>query len=421
MTRFLFLCIVLLPLTLPAQVYKDSMLNKRLVDLQNSKIAMENGLKTIEKQIELTKLSQIAYTLQKIGLPALEKNETLIKHSALMLVYDEQHEQAKWVAHIISPDIVSGSVFRTNDFRVDSLIKTGSAIEKDYFLKTLLPDSTYEYDGFGYDRGHLAPSADFRWSQKALSESYFYSNMSPQLPEFNREIWAELENALRAYIYNHPESELMVVTGPVLADDLPKLERAVNSLSIPKTFWKVAIDLKEQQGIGFILPHEAHEGSLAPFAVSIDEVEKISGIDFFPALEDTVEDLLEKKCDKKIWLPDIASGNSEPVNPTTLPPNHFNTVQAGRYMNSNEEIFVVGKVVSARTSRAGNILINLDKQFPNQIFTVFIRKQFIPNFSYDPVSYLQDKLVVLKGKIVNLGGTAAIFIEDQNHLSLYEE
>ena len=133
--------------------------------------------------------------IKNILLPELKPGEDLIEHSALFLVYDEQHEQSKWVAHKISQNISEGSVGRTNDFREDTLIKTGSASEKDYFTKSLNEQGKYSYNGYGFDRGHLAPSADFRWSKTALSESYFYSNMSPQLPEFNRKGWAKLENA----------------------------------------------------------------------------------------------------------------------------------------------------------------------------------------------------------------------------------
>ena len=114
----------------------------------------------------------------------------MIRHKAFSLAYGEEVEQAIWVMHIISSEIKDGTVGRTNDFRIDTLIQSGSAEEEDYFIKTRNSDGDVEYDGFGYDRGHLAPSADFRWSRSALSESYYYSNMSPQLPGFNREKWA---------------------------------------------------------------------------------------------------------------------------------------------------------------------------------------------------------------------------------------
>ncbi len=391
---------------------------KQLEKLHQELALLQERQAAVEQQIESVKLSRLQKKIIDTAVPFTEPGEEIITHSAMALVYSEEHEQAKWVAHIISPEVTKGTVSRTNDFRIDSKVATGTAVEQDYFLKSLKPDGEYVYDGFGYDRGHLAPSADFRWSGQALSESYFYSNMSPQLPEFNREIWADLENTLRAYMYAHPDVELMVVTGPLLEKDLPKIERSVNGLSIPSAFWKVAVDLKNERGIGFIIPHAGQEYPLSTFAVTINEVEQKTRLDFFHLLPDELENRLEQQLNKTDWIPALAAGDTEPLDPTTLAPNHFNTIQAARYMNKNDEIIVCGTAVSTRTSRNGNILINLDKQFPNQIFTIFIRKEHIPNFSYDPEAFLKNKALEIKGKVVNLGGTPAMFIEEETALSI---
>lgn len=136
---------------------------KKIADLEAQKAVLK-------EQREALKLEQIRFDLKEIGLPALMTGDQLIWHSCMALAYAEKHKQARWVAHIILPDVTEGIVSRSNDFRPDSLVTTGSAVEADYFLKYLQTDSSYKYDGFGYDRGHLAPSADFRWSAKALSE-----------------------------------------------------------------------------------------------------------------------------------------------------------------------------------------------------------------------------------------------------------
>lgn len=412
-TQVLTLLFLLFTPPLFGQLYEQE-LQKLYRELE----VLKEQQREVERRIEDIKLARLLEKIKSKGIPKMQPGEQLITHSAMALVYDEQHEQAKWVAHIISPEIISGQVSRTNDFRTDPKVGSGSAAEADYFLKYEKADGSYEYDGYGYDRGHLAPSADFRWSEKALSESYFYSNMSPQLPEFNRQVWAELENALRAYIFAHSDVELMVVTGPLLSADSPKVERSKNGLSIPKAFWKVAIDLQLQKGIGFIIPHEEQDYPLSTFAVAIDEVEKRTGLDFFHQLPDPLEEELERQVSKKDWFPELAAGDAEPLDPTTLAPNHFNTIQAARYMNKNDEIVVCGKAVSSRTSRNGNILINLDKQYPNQIFTVFVRKEHIPNFSYDPEMFLKGKLLNVKGKVANLGGTPAMFIEDETAITI---
>jgi endonuclease G len=382
---------------------------------------LEQEKRKVQTDIENLKLQRIRRDLKEVGLPAGPVSQELIWHEALCLSYNEEHEQANWVAHIITPDIISGKEVRSNDFRVDPLIPTGTAVEEDYFLKFLQADSSYKYDGFGYDRGHLAPSADFRWSAKALSESYYYSNMSPQLPEFNREKWAELEGALRGYIYKNPEVQLYVVTGPVLGGELQVIERGVNKVSIPSFFWKIAVDLKNNRGIGFIMPHKNLTGfELSTFAVNIDEVEKTAGLNFFAELPDEVEEQIEGDIDLSKWLDAEKLGDRDPIYPPSLPKNHFNTIQAKRFMDRSETVSVCGHVVGARTSRKGNVLLNLDKQFPNQIFTVFVRKENLVNFSYDPEQAFKGKTICVKGKIISLGGTPAMFIEKEEAISEWE-
>lgn len=371
--------------------------------------------------LENLQLKKIREDLIEAGLPKLEKGEELIQHKAFALVYDETHEMAKWVAHIILPDIISGTVFRSNDFREDSLIKSGSAVEEDYFKKKMKPDSSWEYDGFGYDRGHLAPSADFRWSSTALSESYLYSNMSPQLPAFNREIWSSLEDRIRGYLFQNPNTQLYVVTGPLLKPDLKKLERSINKVSIAETFWKVVLDLKNQKAIGFLIPQLPGDKPLSSFAVPIDSIEALTGIDFYNQLPKTLQDHLEKSRIINDWLPEIKMGNVAPIDATTLPRQHINTTQAHGFMNQSFTINVCGKVVSARQSRAGNLLINLDRQFPNTAFTVFIKKEHIINFPYDPLIVLPGKTICVKGRIIGLGDTPAMYIENGKALTFYEE
>ena len=256
--------------------------------------SIKNQIK--EKQIELDSLNKLKekYTLKYLhselkeyGLPQLENGEELIEHKAYILVYSEKHEQAKWVAHIISKEIIDGNVSRTNDFRPDTMIKTGSAVEKDYFLK-YKEDGKTVYDGFGYDRGHLAPSADFKWSKSALSESYFYSNMSPQVDDFNRGGWAKLEGMLRKYVYEN-NVDLFVVTGPVLSEDLPVIERSVDKVSIPNYYYKIAYDKENNRAIAFLMPNQNLDYPVEYYAVSIDSVEALTNIDFFYNLDDSLQ------------------------------------------------------------------------------------------------------------------------------------
>ena len=359
------------------------------------------------------KQQKILQDLKSVGLPSDE----YIEHSAMILKYSEDHEQAAWVAHMILPDIASGNHSRSNDFREDPKVSTGTAVEEDYFLKFMQPDSTYEYDGYGYDRGHLAPSADFRWSGQALSESYYYSNISPQLPEFNRKLWADLESALRHYVITH-NVPLHIVTMPVLDDGLSRVERSINEVSIPKYFIKVAVDLEHDRGIAFMMPNAESVDVLSSYALTIDEVEERTGYDLFNLIKSSN---IESSIDKDHWFPELAGGDKEPLKISEIPIGNLNTVIAGRFMGNGASYTVCGNVVSTRYTRKGNLFMNLDKQFPNQIFSVFIRKDNLINFSTDITRVVKNKNVCFNGKIDNFNQVPTIVLNDEDEMTIMKK
>lgn len=153
--------------------------------------------------------------MKAVGCSQLTKNLEILEHPGMVIGFDCDYKMASWVFHILTPDVSFVSVLRSNDFTTDEKSKWGTAEEADYFLKTENPDGTFKYDGFGFDRGHLAPSADFRWSENALSESCYCSNMTPQRPEFNRESWASLEDLLRR-IVDQEKKSFYIITGAFL-------------------------------------------------------------------------------------------------------------------------------------------------------------------------------------------------------------
>lgn len=392
----------------------------KIINIENKIENSKNTQDSLYSVLELLKLEKIHEDILENGLPKLEPTDTLIEHRAYCLVYDEKYEQAKWVAHIISVDILNGRFGRSNDFRPDTLIKTGSAEEADYFLKIMQPDSSYKYDGFGYDRGHLAPSADFRWSQIALSESYFYSNMSPQRPKFNRDGWADLEDLMRAYVYDKKQS-IYVVTGPVLNDSLKVIKRSVNQVSIPKYFFKIAYDAKNQKGIAFLMPNDLITKPIISYAKTIDEIEEITGIDFFASLSLNVQKDIESQKDIDWWLPARQKGDVAPMESKDLPKNSFNTVQAKHFIDNGEKVKICGTVVSTYKSQKGNVFINLDKQYPNQIFSISIFSSSMINFTYEPEKYLKGKTICVKGKISEYRGIPSMIIENQRHIEIIDE
>lgn len=373
------------------------------------------------EEIEQLKFDYIRIMLDSIGLPEPKTGDEVIYHSAMTLVFNDAHKHADWVAHIILPDIATGNEGRSNDFRPDPKVKNGTAVDADYFIrKKNANDKKYSYDGFGYDRGHLAPSADFRYSKTALSESYYYSNISPQVAALNRGRWSDMEDALRKYVIRN-DVPVYVVTGGILHTQLQKIEKGVNKVSIPEYFFKVAIDVKNQKSIAFIMPNKACEKHLMHYVVSIDSVEKISGINFFYKLPDSLQQALEEKSNVYAWLAEQEDGNVLPLDASSLPPNTFNTLQAKIYEGKNETITVCGTVVSTKLSAKGHTFINLDKQFPNPVFTISVFEKDAVNFSYQPHLWLMNKLVCVKGRVTNANGNPGMILTNEKQITVLED
>jgi endonuclease G len=351
------------------------------------------------------------------GYPESPFKGEVVRHGALVLEYVEAHEQAAWVYHMILPDIIDGNEGRTNDFRIDSLVTTGSAIQEDYFTVSVDADGNNLYNGFGFDRGHLAPSADFRWNKTALSESYYYSNMSPQRAEFNREIWAELEDALRNYVYR-TERPLWVITGGVLKSDLPKVPGSVNQVSIPDEFYKIAYDPGANQAIAFLIPNQKSFKTPRAYVQSVDAVEEVTGINFFPKMPNGEE--VESVYNVEHWLPADSELDVKPLPAEKLPKNHFNSMQAAFHVNSGRNVTVCGTVVNSHFSRAGNVLLNMDKPYPDQNFTVFIKGEDLIHFSFSPDIEFKNECICATGKVEKLGDQPAMYVTKEAQLSTFK-
>ena len=414
--RYIFTFLYLFPFVGYSQTTVD-----KIIKLEHEIEIISKRNDTLVEEVNDLKLLKIREDLSKIGVPETSSKEEIIYHSAMCLVYEEKYEQAKWVAHIILPDIVKGKESRSNNFRKDTLIKTGSSEAADFFLKTKQPDGKYKYDGFGYDRGHLAPSADFKWSKKALSESFLYSNMSPQVGDFNRLKWADLEGMFREYVVYHTGIQLFVVTGPILYDTLPKIEKGVNKVTIPEFYYKVAIDLINNKAIGFIMPNKKIEYPISSYAVSINDVEKVTGINFYYQLNDSLEEVLENQKVVSDWLPEKQKNDVSPVSQPTLPPGTFNTVVAKNQIKSGKTVTVIGTVVDAKETKNGHLFFNLDKTYPNQIFSVMIMSKNIVNFSYNPLTEFMGKQITIKGKLTDFDGVPTMFLEKENAVEIQQE
>ena len=387
-----------------------------ILQLENAISHLQDSIGYLTDQVDSLKLREINTGLEQMGWPSI--TGTIIKHSAMVIGYDEDYKMARWVAHVISSDVATGNAGRTNDFRPDPSVSSSTAVEADYFVTSTGSNDEIIYDGYGYDRGHLAPSADFRWSQKALSESYYYSNISPQTAEFNRESWADLEGNIRQYAIAH-ETDLFVVTGPVIEADLPRIEKGVNHLVIPRYFYKVALDTLNKKAIGFLMPNEDCQKPLEFYAKPISEIEAITGLNFFANFDPEEMKLLESEVNTSGWL-EGTKGDYSPLSPKSLRKKQVNTIQAYDYINTNKNVEVCGTVAGAHKSKKGNIFINLDKQFPNSVFTLTIWSRDAANFSYAPEIELKSKQVCAFGKVTKGKNSLEMNINSEKQIQFME-
>lgn len=381
-----------------------SQLEREKEQLHHRQLELANSL----EQLRLTKIRE---DLRQVGLPQVpaDRKQELVEHGALMLSYNEAYEQANWVAHIIIPAVNEGNLSRTNDFRRDSLVTTGTAEKADYWYS-------------GYDRGHLAPSADFRWSARAISESYVYSNMAPQRPELNRERWAELEGFIRGHVWAKAR-QLYVVTGPVLEEGLPTITQGPNVVAIPKEFYKVVLDLTpgDEKAIAFLMPNSVCNQALVAYVTTIDAIEMKTGINFFAAIEDGLEDRLEAEVDYGAWeeKKEGEIGTQKPLALKERPKNTLNSVEADLFVN--KKACVCGTVVSARKIKNGSIFFNFDAKFPNHTFSGSIWESNVKNFSYDPEIEFLGKKLCITGKISDYKGKSTMNIEHEKRVTFLDK
>lgn len=206
-----------------------------------------------------------------------ESEGEIIRHTYYTLSFNSGHKQANWVYYSPRLGKDGAAVRRSDNFRVDPLVSVGCAKPSDYTKS-------------GYDRGHLCPAGDMTHSPEAMSETFYMSNMSPQLPGFNRGIWKSLETQVREWSKKEP---LYVVTGPVFKDN--KGHIGEGQVTVPGYYYKVVYSPSRQQMTAYLLPNSKSAKKLTEYVVSVDSVETLTGIDFFPQLPDTLENRLEAK------------------------------------------------------------------------------------------------------------------------------
>lgn len=239
------------------------------------------------RQTESTERNEVNPTVDLIELELPQCDERkIVRHAGFTFEYDESNEQAKWVAYQLTASETVRRFKRSDNFRIDPKISSGSATDDDYRRS-------------GYDRGHLAPAADMAWSSQTMSESFYYSNMSPQVPGFNRGIWKRLEEQLRNWAVEL--DTIYVVTGPILSGNMNYI--GPDNVAVPNYYYKAVLYSRgsESRAIGFVMANLASQENVFNYSVSIDSVEKLTGLDLFAALPDHLENSIERNLCVSCW------------------------------------------------------------------------------------------------------------------------
>jgi endonuclease G len=216
-------------------------------------------------------------------LPTTSIGDTLNYPPYFTVSYSKNHRQSEWVAYELTAENLA-----KEDFRRPPSFKPDDRIEKKYRVKHT------DYSGLGFDRGHLASAADFNWSRAGIETTFFTTNISPQVPRFNRGIWKKLESSVRGWAVQY--GQLYVVTGPILTERAKeRFPRDRNYIAVPRRYYKIILNYNDDTPIAaaFIMNNEDMSAALSNYIVTIDEVEKATGIDFFSELPDALEAELE--------------------------------------------------------------------------------------------------------------------------------
>lgn len=235
-------------------------------------------------------LSQRVYENLEQPAELRNKKEIILMKSQFIISYNIETLCPNYVCWSLDAERVSGTVKRTDNFHADPVLAGNSRVE------------TSDYSGSGYDRGHLCPAGDNKNSETAMDESFCMTNICPQNQSLNRGAWNELEQQCRDWARDY--GTLYICCGPIFDSSKPRKigTRKDVKISVPDRFFKVILFLgRVPKAIGFIYPNEPCNEDIRDYAVSVDKVEEITGMDFFFQLDDEEEEKLESVCNPSAW------------------------------------------------------------------------------------------------------------------------
>ena len=237
------------------------------------------GLKTDQEKIERPFVNTDMGQLEIPSMPNGKQGQ-VIQRTGYTLAYDKKTKTPQWVAWELTKEETKGNHERTDKFLPDPNVEGAKVV-------------TTDYTGSGYDRGHMAPAGDMKWSKKAMEESFYMSNICPQIHHLNTGDWNELEANTRKWARRY--GSVYVTCGPIYNGSRRTQYIGKNRVKVPDAFFKVILiqSPKKTCALGFFFENEAGQRPLNEYLVSVNYLEQTTGIDFFPSLPDELENTLE--------------------------------------------------------------------------------------------------------------------------------
>ena len=222
----------------------------------------------------------------EIPVSLIPRQEQIIHHKGYTVSYNKDLKIPNWVSYELTRQETKGKEKRSDNFIADPLVKGAIATNADYARS-------------GYDKGHMAPAADMKWSPEVMKESFYFSNMCPQHPQLNRRGWKNLEEKIRDWAI--ADSAIIIICGPIINQSSRTIGK--NKVAVPERFFKVVLSpfVKPVRGIGFLFNNRQAVEPLSTYAVTIDSIEKLTNMDFFSPLPDEIENEVEANANYYQW------------------------------------------------------------------------------------------------------------------------
>lgn len=215
---------------------------------------------------------------RRLEQPAFTASDCIIEHEGYVVCYNDRLLIPDWVAWELTSDESYGRFPRSQGFAADPEWRGMQADDSDY-------------RGSGWTRGHMAPAGDMKWSEQSMRESFYLTNVCPQNAGLNDGSWKWVEEKCRDLARRY--EKVWICCGPIVNDGCKTV--GSSGVAVPDAFFKVVLMETDEgyEGIGFVFRNSNERQMAEDCCMSVDEVERITGLDFFPALKDDVEDEVE--------------------------------------------------------------------------------------------------------------------------------